>query len=223
MRYITPLAFAALLSACTAQPTATDYAFGADGRIVAMGGGQAGAAGACFTCHGLDGRGDGDGAPRLAGLDAGYLRKQLADYALGLRLDDQMQPVAKQLSEHEKTAVAAYYAALPSPPLSAMGPAPAAYTAGEPSCASCHGAAGEGVGQGNPAIAGQPAAYTLEQIRRWKRSDRRNDPSRVMRLAVAALSDADAAAIAAWLASADGAQQRGTDAASGSVSAPGRE
>lgn len=219
MRHALTLALTALLCACTAKPTATDNAFGADGRIVAMSGGQAGPAGACFGCHGLDGLGDGDGAPRLAGLDAGYLRKQLADYALGLRPDEQMEPVAKKLSEHEKTGVAGYYASLAAPPMRATGSAPAAYA----SCVACHGPAGEGVGRGNPAIAGQPAAYTLTQIQRWKRSERRNDPARVMRLAVAGLNDGDAAAIAAWLAAAGTTPQPETGGASVSGAAADRE
>ena len=48
------------------------------GRLVAMGGSDAGDSGmACITCHGSDGAGDGSGAfPRLAGQAGWYTYKQ---------------------------------------------------------------------------------------------------------------------------------------------------
>ena len=172
------------LAACDATPGQTDRAFSATGEIIAMGGGAGGAANACFTCHGLQGQGDGNAAPRLAGLDAGYLQKQMEDYASGLRQDDAMTRIAKALDQKGRRAVAAYYAGLSvpaaSPPPSI--PAPAIYSQGDPSrgvvaCAACHGDQGQGTGRGgNPQIAGQPFAYTLEQIDRWKSGERRNDP-----------------------------------------------
>src|SRR6056297_1434409 len=64
-----------------------DEAMLEQGRLVAMGGAeQGGAAMACITCHGADGRADGSGAfPRLTGQPAWYLYKQLIDYASGAR------------------------------------------------------------------------------------------------------------------------------------------
>ena len=50
------------------------------GHAIAVGGGPGGAGAACFSCHGLQGQGDGGAAfPRLAGLDAQYLARQMAD------------------------------------------------------------------------------------------------------------------------------------------------
>ncbi len=48
------------------------------------------------------------------------------------------------------------------------------------SCAVCHGAAGEGVGAGNPPLGGQPAGYIADQLRQWQLSQRRNDPGNLM-------------------------------------------
>ena len=61
----------ASLTGCTAADTTSLDRFSATGELVALSGAGAGAANACVTCHGLQGQGDGAGAPRLAGLDAG--------------------------------------------------------------------------------------------------------------------------------------------------------
>ena len=219
------LILSAAAAACTPATNDTGEAFTARGEIIAMSGGEGGAANACFSCHGLDGMGDGVSVPRLAGLDVGYLQKQLEDYANETRPDDVMSPIARWLDDGDRRAVAAWYAALPPPPTGEGGPAaptPAIYRNGATdrgviACASCHGETGLGVGRGNPAIAGQPAAYTLEQLRRWKTAKRRNDPRGVMADAVAGLSEAEMRSIAAWLATLPTAPPPASDAASASA------
>lgn len=215
----------ACLAACDSTPGQTDRAFIASGEIIAMSGGAGGAANACFTCHGLDGGGDGVATPRLAGLNAGYLQKQLEDYASGLRPDDAMTRIAKGLDQKGRREVADYYAALPAPAMqTSAGPAPALYLDGDAArgivaCAACHGAQGQGSGQGgNPQIAGQPFAYTLEQIDRWKSGKRRNDPRGVMAAAVKSLSDPEARAIALWLSTQPASPAPASASASGSAS-----
>lgn len=208
------------LAACGEISRATDEAFSRTGQLVAMSGGDGGAANACFTCHGLDGAGDGDAAPRLAGLDAGYLHKQLEDYASGLRRHDVMGEVARNLTPKARAAVAAWYAGLPPRAVfAAAPPAPIAYDA----CIACHGPWGEGAGAAGPALAGQPAAYLADQLRRWRRSERRNDPRGVMRTAAAGLSAADAAAIATWLSGLSAAPRPGSAAASVSAASAASE
>ena len=220
------LALAAVAAACSPATNRTGEAFTADGEIIALSGGEGGAANACFSCHGLDGMGDGVSVPRLAGLDAGYLQKQLVDYANETRADEVMSPIAKWLDDGDRRAVAARYAALPAPTdgTAEAAPAPAIYRIGAAdrgviACASCHGETGLGVGRGNPAIAGQPAAYTLEQLRRWKTAERRNDPRGVMADAVAGLSEAEMRTIAAWLETLPTAPPPASDAASASAAA----
>lgn len=216
MRPLPFLALIPLLAAASCGPVDERDPFTADGRVIAMSGGDGGAANACFSCHGLEGQGDGVSTPRLAGMDAGYLQKQLADYAADLRHDPVMTPIAKRLDQDDQRAVAAWYASLPAPAstVSALS-APAAWSG----CVACHGAAGEGVGAGNPALAAQPAAYTLDQLRRWKRAERRNDPRHVMRDAVAGLDEAEMAAIAAWLETSPAARPPDSAAASASAAA----
>lgn len=200
---IFPLALLGLalgLGGCGPGSSRTDERLTRDGELVALSGGQGWAAKACFSCHGLDGAGDGISTPRLAGLDAGYLRKQLDDYAVGLRQDPVMSPIAEPLSGPARQAVATYYANLPSPvqPKSAASKIPPTAWLRR-GCGSCHGEQGQGVGAGDPALSSQPAAYTVEQIRRWQVAGRRNDPRRVMATAVADLTSAEIAAIADWL------------------------
>ena len=236
VRPLLPVLIVALTGACTPASNRTGEAFTAGGEVIAMSGGDGGPANACFTCHGLDGMGDGVSVPRLAGLDAGYLQKQLTDYAAETRSDKVMSPIARWLDDDDQLAVARWYASLPVPRAEGgAGPAPAIWLNGAPdrgviACASCHGADGLGVGRGNPAVAGQPAGYTIEQLRRWKRAERRNDPRGVMADAAAGLTEAEMRTIAAWLESApiarppaSGAASASADAAAAARSAPSRE
>lgn len=224
MRQITLILALAAIAACSPVDRRAAETFSGTGEIIAMSGGDGGPANACFSCHGLDGAGDGVSVPRLAGLDAGYLQKQLADYALQTRSDPVMSPIARWLDDEEQHAVAVWYAAMPSPAATPAGPPPGIWLNGAPergvaACASCHGVVGEGIGAGNPAVHGQPAAYTLDQLRRWKRGERRNDPQGVMARAVAGLTDAEMRTIAVWLETAPSAPQPASAAASGSASA----
>ena len=155
----------ALAGGCSAVERTSADRFTVTGELIALGGGDAGAQHACFTCHGLDGHGDGAGAPRLAGLDAGYLQRQLDDYASGRRRHPEMGYIAARLKSPERQRVSAYYARLAfAPGPGPARPAPRLYVAGDPArglpaCAACHGLRGEGSGPANPALGAQPAAY----------------------------------------------------------------
>lgn len=179
--------------------------FRANGETVAFSGGDGGAAAACFTCHGIAGEGDGKNSPRLAGLDAGYLHRQLDDYANGRRDHAAMRTIALKLSDGDRSRVANYYAALPSP----LAPTRAADAAGGrlyregdparglPSCASCHGGRGEG-DAANPPLAGQPAHYLEAQLIAWRTAKRKNDPLGEMREISRRLSAREARAVSIY-------------------------
>lgn len=171
------------------------------GELIAMGGGPGGAHDACFTCHGFRGEGL-DDAPRLAGLDRGYLLKQLFDYAQERRQDPIMSPIAARLSARDMQVVANHYAAMQAAaPVESL---PALYLHGDAArglraCADCHGRDASGIGAGNPALARQPARYTAEQLARWKRGERRNDPRDVMGLSARQLTDEEIVTLARYL------------------------
>lgn len=171
-----------LVTACTDRMTSSDDRFSRGGELIAMSGGEAGARYACVTCHGARGEGNGFDAPRLAGLPAGYLQKQMEDYAAGLRAHEVMRDAARFLDSHERVRVANHYAALPPQALSpATDEAIAAATPGlyAGACQQCHGVEGVGTANGPPLNA-QPAFYLTQQLQDWQVSKRRNDGNHVM-------------------------------------------
>ncbi len=160
----------------------SDDRFGRSGELSAMSGGEGGARYACATGHGVRGEGNGFDAPRLAGLPAGYLQKQMQDYATGLRPHAVMRDVARFLDSHERVSVANHYAALPPQALpaateEAIAPATAGLYAAK--CQQCHGVEGVGTANGPPLNA-QPALYLAQQMQDWQVSKRRNDGDHVM-------------------------------------------
>ena len=176
------------LTAC--NETGGNPAFRRTGEVIAFSGGNGGPTSACATCHGLKGEGDGRLTPRLAGLDAGYLVRQLDDYANGRRRHVAMRTIARRLDSEDRVKVSAYYAALPAPASTLR--TTSLYAS---KCASCHGGSGEGRGPGNPPLAGQSPTYVVVQIEAW-RSGQRHDPTGTMLAVSRALAPAELAILA---------------------------
>lgn len=185
-----------------------------DATTIANHGGASGAT-ACVACHGADGAGQpAAGFPRLAGLNAAYLKKQLDDFASGSRDNPVMRPVAIALSEANRMALGEYYSRMSIPPALAKPTTsiPAADSVGAllatrgrwsqqvPACAQCHAPGGVGVGANFPPLAGQSATYIENQLQAWKQGSRHNDPLELMQHISKALSDSDITAVATWFA-----------------------
>jgi cytochrome c553 len=186
----------------------------ADGAALAKAG--SGAAPACQTCHGSAGEGVAQaGFPRLAGLGARYMQRQLDAFADGSRAHAVMAPIAKALTAAERNQVSAFYAALPVPaalPASveraaSAAPAASASVGGTlatngrwadklPACNQCHGPAGRGVGSDFPALAGQSATYLANQLTAWKTGARPPGPLGLMAVVANKLSEAEVRAVA---------------------------
>lgn len=181
--------------------------------IANAGNGKGGAA--CNVCHGVDGAGQAAaGFPRLAGLNAAYIKHQLDSFADGSRDNPIMSPMAKALSAAERTALADYFSKLPIPAAVAKAnPASQAdnalgrelATRGRwseqlPACEQCHGPGGIGVGEHFPPLAGQPAMYIENQLKAWKNGSRHNDPLDLMKHAATLLDAKDIKAVAQWFA-----------------------
>jgi cytochrome c553 len=188
--------------------------FATDAAAIASQGNGKGAP-PCQSCHGADGAGQSAaGYPRLAGLNASYLRQQLDDFASGARNNPVMKPIATALTEEERQTMAAHYSQLPVPPAlrKPAAPMPAADSVGAvlatrgrwsqqvPACEQCHGPGGVGVGASFPPLAGQSATYIAAQLKAWKLGMRHNDPLQLMQHISKKLDDNDINAIATWFA-----------------------
>lgn len=198
----------------------TTLAFAQSGEVIAFGGGSAGVKNACSGCHGLKGEGDNILVPRLAGLDQGYLRKQLDDYGSGRRRHAVMTKTAQRLDPDDRASVARYYSELAIPTDASSSPEvpfnvlfqQGDAARGLRACSGCHGKNGEGIGAANPALATQPAPYIAAQLQSWKRGDRQNDPLRVMLLLSQSLTDAEIEKLAAYASALPGNRHQPTQA-----------
>ena len=188
-------------------------AHAADGQKIFNQGGQNPAAMACLGCHGPDGKGiAAAGFPRLAGLPAGYLSKQLQDFRSGSRKQAVMEPLAKALDDAEIEAISAYLAKLPADTAPdtrrqqiASDPVARLAIYGDwsrkiPGCVQCHGPGGSGVGEYFPPLAGQPAGYLVAQLNAWRDGSRSNDPNQLMVDVAKAMTDAEVKAVADYFA-----------------------
>ena len=155
----------------------------AEGESIMIHGATNPAALPCITCHGPDGKGmPAAGFPRLAGLPAEYISKQISDFRSGARDNPVMKPIANALSDEEIAAVASAYAARPKvnvTPTSSVAARPikgsgawlalrGAWDRNIPECTLCHGPSGIGVGDTFPPLAGQSAMYLESQLNAWR-------------------------------------------------------
>jgi len=147
----------------------------------------------CAGCHGADGNGGADALwPRLAGQNAEYIEKQLANFKSGARKDPIMAGMAAGLSSADMKNIGAYYASLKAKPASARDESLAKlgekiYRGGNAkmgvsACMSCHGPSGHGIPPRFPKVSGQQAAYTKKQLFAFKNGQRTNDGDTMTRI-----------------------------------------
>jgi cytochrome c553 len=163
--------------------------------------------GKCFLCHGADGESSSPVFPRLAGQNAAYVARQLADYRSGRRRSTTMQPMVDDLTPADFAALGAWYASRPThahpvadPMLADVGRY--IYLRGNPdsgvaACAGCHGKDGHGT-ESLPRLAGQHAQYVENQLRQFDKRERTNDNT-VMHTIASRLTALETKAVAAYL------------------------
>ena len=163
--------------------------------------------GKCFICHGISGESSSPAFPRLAGQNAGYMVRQLADYRSGKRKSTTMQPMVEDLTPEDFKALGVYFAAQPTmghdiadPELAQVGRF--IYLRGNPysgvaSCATCHGEKGHG-SETLPRLAGQHAQYTENQLKQFNARERNNDNA-VMHAIASKLSELELKAVASYI------------------------
>jgi cytochrome c553 len=163
--------------------------------------------GKCFLCHGADGESSSPVFPRLAGQNASYVARQLADYKSGKRRSTTMQPMVEDLGPQDFAALGAWYATRPTHvhpvednELSQVGRF--VYLRGNPytgvaACAGCHGEGGHGTDL-LPRLAGQHAQYVENQLKQFNKRERTNDNA-VMHTIASKLSELEMKAVSSYL------------------------
>lgn len=185
---------------------------GMAGTALAAGNAAAGKArsAVCAGCHGVDGNSAAPNFPKLAGQDAAYIAKQLADYKSGARKDPIMSGMAAGLAKKDMEDLGAYFAIQKRTAGTATASAETLkkgerlYRGGNAkfgvsACMSCHGPAGTGVPPRFPAVAGQHAAYSQKQLTDFKSGARSNDSEVMTRIAFR-MSEAEIKAVSEYMA-----------------------
>lgn len=174
-------------------------------------------AAACVACHQTTGLGMPNLAPATAGMPAAYLAAQIRHFQTGERKNPIMQPMVAGLDEAGITAVSEWFASLPLPqpvtPAFRGDKSPQDITdLGEqlaylgdwsrnlPSCVSCHGPEGVGVGETFPHLAGQHADYIESQLHAWQNGTRSGDANGIMGVMAKKLTDEEITAVAQYFA-----------------------
>ncbi len=163
----------------------------------------------CAGCHSVDGNSTVPANPKLAGLNAEYINKQLNDFKSGERKNAVMGGIVASLGQQDMLNLAAYFSAQQAKPGTSKDQELAltgqkifrggVQGAGVPACASCHGPQGKGIPTQFPALAGQHSDYIYAQLNNFRLGTRSNDAAKMMRSIAAKMTDADMKAVAAYI------------------------
>jgi len=163
--------------------------------------------GSCFLCHGMHGESATELFPRLAGQNAAYITKQLANFKSGERKSEVMPRMVTALTPPDMEALGLYFSRQKSAPHAPSDPGLAVkgreiYTRGGAAvevaaCAGCHGERGYG-SDALPRLAGQVAGYLATQLRNFGARARTNDNA-VMHAVAARMTEAEILAVSEFL------------------------
>ena len=163
----------------------------------------------CAACHAVDGNSVAAANPKLAGLNAEYINKQLVEFKSGARKNAIMSGMVANLTPQDMLNLAAYYSAQQPKPATSKDQALAlqgqkiyrggVMGAGVPACASCHGPQGKGIPAQFPRLAGQHSDYIYTQLNAFRVEARANDAAKMMRTIAAKMTDADMKAVASYI------------------------
>lgn len=164
----------------------------------------------CAACHAADGNSMNPANPVLAGQHADYIAKQLANFKSGERKNPVMLGMSASLSPADMKNLGAYFEAQKPKTRAARNPELVKLgqqiyrggiaAKGVAACASCHGPSGAGIPAQFPRVAGQYPEYTVAQLQAFRAGERANDPSKMMSMTAAKLSDQEIKAVAEYIA-----------------------
>lgn len=163
----------------------------------------------CAACHAADGNSAAAANPKLAGLNAEYLNKQLGDFKSGARKNAIMSGMVANLTPQDMLNLAAYFSTQQPKPGTSKDQALAllgqkiyrggVQGAGVPACASCHGPQGKGIPTQFPRLAGQHGDYIYTQLNSFRVGARANDGAKMMRTIATKMTDADMKAVSSYI------------------------
>lgn len=167
----------------------------------------------CTGCHNEDGNSITPEFPKLAGLDAVYIAKQIKDFKNDKRVSEIMGPMANQIPDKDIGLLASYFSKqkrsvgiVTDQQLAAQGQQiydDGIVSSAVPACSGCHGEKGEGTDK-FPRLAGQHTVYLITQMNNFKNAVRNNDPRKVMRAITMRMTEQDMKAAAEYITSLKG-------------------
>jgi cytochrome c553 len=158
----------------------------------------------CVGCHGEKGISQTENIPSLAGQPDQFIQWQLVFFRGGARKNEQMQPIAEQVSNEDIRNLGAYFASLTppkdakpddNPDLSKKG----AQAAAGRRCASCHTDSYAGT-KAVARLAGQREEYLVKALHDYKSGVRSGGAGAAMTDVAYPLSDEEIGALAHYLA-----------------------
>lgn len=163
------------------------------------GGAWAAKSDSCAHCHGTDGNSSSGQYPNLAGQTKEYLITQIKAFKEGKRVNAQMSPSVRVLSEQDIIDLAEYFSSQsmnrgsfkPDPALAAEGKK----VADQAQCVACHQSGFKGLGE-FPRVARQKAPYIIKQLKDYRDGARASD---VMAPTAKTLTDAQIEALGHYL------------------------
>ena len=166
----------------------------------------------CAACHGADGNSMVPNWPKLAGQHEQYLVRQVSLIQAGARPVPEMIAIVPGLSAQDIEDIAAWFSGQANnggvADETKLKQGELIFRAGNaetgvPACMSCHGPAGEGNPlAGYPALAGQHAVYSGNQLTRFRSGENWGEddaPSQVMNGVAARLTDQEIEAVASYI------------------------
>jgi cytochrome c553 len=158
----------------------------------------------CAGCHGDGGISQTENIPSLAGQPDQFLQWQLVFFRGGSRKNEQMQPIAEQISNEDIRTLGAYFASLAPPKAPTPDDNPDLSTKGAQAaagrrCASCHTDSYAGT-KAVARLAGQREEYLVKALHDYKTSARSGGAGAAMAEVAYPLSEEEITALAHYLA-----------------------
>ena len=158
----------------------------------------------CAGCHGDAGISQTENIPSLAGQPDQFTQWQLVFFRGGSRKNEQMQPIAEQVSNEDIRNLGAYFASLTPPKATAPDDNPDLSAKGAQAavgrrCASCHGDTFAGT-KAVARLAGQREEYLVKSLHDYKSGVRNGGAGAAMTDVAYPLSNEEIEALAHYLA-----------------------